>query len=46
MVGKIKDETAGAAIKEFVTVKPKMCLYLVNDNNEHKKAKSINKNVK
>ena len=46
VVGKIKDETAGVAIKEFVTLKPKVCLYLVNDNSEHKKAMGINKNVK
>ena len=45
MVGKIRDETAGFAIEEFVGLKPKMYLYLVDDNSEHKKAKGINKNV-
>ena len=39
VVGKMKNETAGAAIKEFVGWKPKMYSYLVNDNGEHKKAK-------
>ena len=32
MIGKIKHETAGVAIKEFVELKPKIYLYLVNDN--------------
>ena len=39
-----KDKTAGVAIEEFVELKPKMYSFLV-DNNEHKKAKSGNKNV-
>ena len=33
VVGKMKDETAGVAIE------PKMYLYLVDDNSEHKKSK-------
>ena len=41
----MKDETAGVAIEEFVGLKPKMYLYLVDDNSEHKKAKGVNKNV-
>ena len=45
VVGKMKDEAAGAAIKEFVGLNPKMYSCLVDDNNEHKKAKSVNKNV-
>ena len=44
VVGKIKKETAGGAIAEFVGLKPKMYSYLVNDNSEHQKAKGINKN--
>ena len=40
----MKDETAGVAIKEFVGLKPKMYSFLI-DNNEHKKAKGVNKNV-
>ena len=43
-VGKMKDETAGAATEEFVRVKSNIYLYLVDDNSEHKKAKGINKN--
>ena len=41
----MKDETAGVAIEEFFGLRPKMYLYLVNDNNEHKKAKGVNRNV-
>ena len=35
----MKDKTAGVAIKEFVGLKQKMYLHLVNDNSEHKKSK-------
>ena len=42
VVGKIKDETAGVAIEEFVELKPKMYSYLVNDNSEYKKAEAVN----
>ena len=41
VVGKMKDETAGIAIEEFVGLKPKMYSYLVNDNSEHKKQKVL-----
>ena len=44
VIGKMKDETAGVAIKEFVGLKPKMYSFLV-ENNEHKKAKGISKNI-
>ena len=40
----MEDETAGVAIEEFVGLKPKMYLYLVDGNSEHKKAKDVNKN--
>ena len=40
----MKDKTGGVAIKEFVGLKPKMYSFLV-DNNEHKKAKVVNRNV-
>ena len=43
MVGKMKDETTSVAIEEFVGLKPKM--YLVINNSEHEKAKSMNRNV-
>ena len=45
VVGKLKDERAGVAIEEFVRLKPKMYLYFVYDNSEHKKAKGVNRNV-
>ena len=41
----MKTETTGAAIKEFVGLKPKMYSFLVDDNNEHKKAKGVKNNV-
>ena len=40
VVGNIKDETAGAGIKEIVGLIQKIYSYLVDDNSEHKKAKS------
>ena len=42
---KMRDETGGVAIKEFVELKLKMHSFLVDDNSEHKKAKSVNRNV-
>ena len=45
VIGKMKDETAGIAIKEFVGLKPNRYSYLVNDHSEHKKVKGVNKNV-
>ena len=45
VVGKMKDETAGFPIKEFVGLKPKMYSFLVDDSSEHKKAKDVNRNV-
>ena len=44
VIGKIKDETDGVVIEEFVGLKPKMYSFLV-DNSEHKKAKDMNRNV-
>ena len=44
-VGKMEDETAGVAIEEFIGLKSNMYSYLVDENSEHKKAKSVNKNV-
>ena len=41
----MKDETAGVAIKEFVGLKPKTYSFLVDDSNEHKKAKGVGKNI-
>ena len=45
MVGKRKDETAGAAVEEFVGLKPKVHSFLIDDSSEHKKTKSVNKRV-
>ena len=45
VVGKMKDETAGVVIEEFVGLKPKMYSYLVDDNSAYKKTKGANKNV-
>ena len=45
VVGKMKDETGGVAIEEFVVLKPKMCSVLVNDSREHRKAKGANKYI-
>ena len=45
VVGKMKDKTTSVSIKEFVGLKPKMYSFLVNDSSDHKKAKSVNKNV-
>ena len=39
VAGKMKYETGGLSIKEFVELKPKMCLFLVDDSSEHKKSK-------
>ena len=38
VVGKMKDETPNVAIEEFLELKAKMYLFLVNDNSKHKKA--------
>ena len=45
VIGKMKDETGGVATEEFGGLKPKMYLFLVGDNSEHKKTKDVNKNV-
>ena len=48
VVDKMKDETGDVCIwtgNEFVGLKPKMYLFLVDDTTEHRKAKSMNKNV-
>ena len=45
VVVKMKIETAGVAVEEFVGLKLKMYLYLVDDNSEHEKVKGVNKNV-
>ena len=44
-IGKMKDETGGVAIEEFVGLKPKMYSYFVDNTSEHKKGKCVNRNV-
>ena len=41
VIGKMKDETGGVAIEEFVELKLKM-YSLLEDNKEHEKAKGVN----
>ena len=43
MVGKMTDESAGAATAEFFGLKSKRYSYLVDDNSDHKK--SVSRNV-
>ena len=49
VVGKMKDETAGKMITEFVGLRPKMYSFTVHgevDHNEHQRAKGISKATK
>ena len=45
LVGKMKDKTAGAVIKEFLWLKSRMYCFLVDNSSEHKKKKNVNNNV-
>ena len=45
VIGKMKDETGGAAFEEFFGLNPKMYSFLVDDSSEHKRAMAINKHV-
>ena len=45
VVGKIKDETGGVAIKKFIGLKQNMNSFLVDDSSENKKTKGVIKNV-
>ena len=44
VIGKMKDQTGGDAIEEFVGLKPKMYSFLV-ENSKHKKAKGVNRKL-
>ena len=44
VIGKMKNETGGVAIEEWVGLMPKVYSFLVG-NNEHKKVEDVNKNV-
>ena len=41
VIGKMKDETGGVAIEEFIGLKPKMYSFFIDDNSKHKKAKGV-----
>ena len=41
----MNDETVGAAVEEFVGLKPKMYSFLIDDNSKHRKEKGVNRNV-
>ena len=41
VVDKMKYQTAGASIKEFVGLKPKMYSLLLDDSSEYRKAKNM-----
>ena len=45
VVGKIKDKTGGVTTEEFVRLKPKTYLFLVDGSSEHKKVKGVSKNA-
>ena len=46
VIGKMKDEFKGKIINEFVGLKSKMYSLIDVDNEENKKAKGVNQNVK
>ena len=43
LVGKMKDQKRRFTIKEFVRLKPKICSFLVDNNNEPDKVNDVNK---
>ena len=45
VIGKMKDETGGVTIEEFVGLKPNMYSFLLDDKSENKKAKGVNRNT-
>ena len=45
VIGLFKDELGGKIMKEFCALRPKVCVYLMNDNIEKKKAKGTKKCV-
>ena len=45
VVSKMKYETVGVIIKNFVKLKPKMHSFLIDDRSDHKNTKDVNKNV-
>ena len=45
VVGKMKDDTTGVAIEEFVGLKSNMYSYLIDHNSEQKTAKGLNRHI-
>ena len=45
VVNKMKDETGGVAIEEFIRLKSKVYFSCADDNSKHKIAKNVNKNI-
>ena len=45
VIGLMKDELVGKIMKKFVRLRAKTYIYLINDSNENKKAKSTKKYV-
>ena len=45
LIGQMKDESGSVAIEEIVGLKSKVYSYLVDDNNKHKRTKSVNRSV-
>ena len=45
VIRKMKDETGGDAIEEFVLLKPKMYSFLVGNNSDYKNSKGVNRNA-
>ena len=45
VIGQMKDESGSVAIEEIVGLKSKVYSYLVDDNNKHKRTKSVNRSV-
>ena len=45
VIGKMKDETGGAAIEEFIWLKAEMHSFFVDDDSEHRKVTCVNINV-
>ena len=45
VIRKMKYESAGVAVTEFLGLKTKIYSFLVEDNNEYRKAKGVNRNV-
>ena len=43
VIGKMKNETTGNAIKGYIELKLQIQSFLVDDNSEHKKVKYVNR---